>query len=187
MVLAEPITTTLFHYGKFDTLSVTMTSRALIAYGVGLMGLILVKILAPGFYAKQDIRTPVKIGIGVLIVTQLMNLAFVPWIAHAGLALSIGLGATLNALFLYAGLRRKGIYEPRAGWMGFSIRIAGALFLLAGVGLWVTARFDWVALQATPLIRVGALLGVMVVCAGSYFGALALMGFRLADFKREST
>lgn len=186
MVLSEPITTTLFHYGKFDALSVTMTSRALVAYGVGLMGLILVKILAPGFYAKQDIRTPVKIGIGVLIVTQLMNIVFVPWIAHAGLALSIGLGATLNALFLYIGLRHKGIYMPRAGWPAFLVRVTGALFLLAGIGLWITARFDWIALQSTPMVRVGALLLVMIVCAGSYFAALALMGFRFADFKRES-
>jgi putative peptidoglycan lipid II flippase len=187
MVLSEPITTTLFHYGKFDALSVTMTSRALVAYGVGLMGLILVKILAPGFYAKQDIRTPVKIGIGVLVVTQLMNIVFVPWIAHAGLALSIGLGASLNALFLYIGLRRKGIYVPLAGWTMFIIRVIGALFLLAGIGLWVTARFDWIALQATPMMRIGALMLVMFVCAGSYFGALALMGFRFTDFKRESS
>jgi len=187
MVLSEPITTTLFHYGKFDATSVTMTSRALVAYGVGLMGLILVKILAPGFYAKQDIRTPVKIGIGVLLVTQLMNIVFVPWIAHAGLALSIGLGATLNALFLYIGLRRKGIYVPRSGWTMFSIRVIGALFLLAGIGLWMATRFDWIALQATPMMRVGALMLVMFVCAGSYFGALALMGFRFADFKRESS
>jgi putative peptidoglycan lipid II flippase len=187
MVLSEPITTTLFHYGKFDAISVAMTSKALVAYGVGLMGLILVKILAPGFYAKQDIRTPVKIGIGVLLVTQLMNVVFVPWIAHAGLALSIGLGATLNALFLYIGLRRKGIYIPLSGWTFFSIRVIGALFLLAGIGLWVTARFDWIALQTVPMMRVGALTLVMFVCAGSYFGALALMGFRFADFKRESS
>jgi putative peptidoglycan lipid II flippase len=145
----------------------------------------LVKILAPGFYAKQDIRTPVKIGIGVRVVTQLMNIVFVPWIAHAGLALSIGLGATLNAFFLYVGLRRKGIYLPRAGWATFIVRVTGALFLLAGIGLWMAARFDWMALQSEPVMRIGALLLVMTVCAGSYFGALALMGFRLADFKRE--
>jgi putative peptidoglycan lipid II flippase len=187
MVLSEPITTTLFHYGKFDALSVIMTAKALVAYGVGLMGLILVKILAPGFYAKQDIRTPVKIGIGVLVVTQLMNMAFVPWIAHAGLALSIGLGATINALFLYVGLRRKGIYTPNAGWAKFWIRVIGALLLLAGIGLWITARFDWIAMQSSPLLRVGALLLVMSVCASTYFGALALMGFRVSDFKRESS
>ena len=69
----------------------------------------------------------------------------------------------------------------------FTIRVIGALFLLAGIGLWVTARFNWIALQATPMMRIGALMLVMLVCAGSYFGALALMGFRFADFKRESS
>jgi len=131
--LSEPLTATLFHYGKFDALAVTMTSHALIAYGVGLIGLILVKILAPGFYAKQDIKTPVKIAVGVLITTQLMNYVFVPWIAHAGLALSIGLGACLNAGFLFWGLRHRNIYVPQPGWRMFLIKLTGALFLLAGV------------------------------------------------------
>jgi putative peptidoglycan lipid II flippase len=182
--LSEPLTTTLFHYGKFDLQSVAMTGRALIAYGVGLIGLILVKILAPGFYAKQDIRTPVKIGVGVLITTQLMNLLFVPWIAHAGLALSIGLGACLNAVFLYWGLRRKGIYEAQPGWGIFLAKLAGALFLLAGVALWTAGHFDWIALQAHPLQRVGALVLVMLACGITYFGALLAMGFRFRDFKR---
>ncbi len=186
MILSEPITTTLFHYGKFDALSVDMTARALIAYGVGLMGLILVKILAPGFYAKQDIRTPVKIGIGVLVTTQLMNLLFVPWIAHAGLALSIGLGATLNAGFLYLMLRKAGIYRPEPGWTLFLIRLCGALLLLAGAGLWVAGHFDWMAMQATPWLRIAALMLVIVTCALTYFGALMAMGFRFADFKRIS-
>lgn len=186
MILSEPLTTTLFHYGKFDATSVTMTARALVAYGVGLMGLILVKILAPGFYAKQDIRTPVKIGIGVLIATQLMNLAFVPWIAHAGLALSIGLGATANAAFLYAMLRKRGIYRPQPGWTLFMVKLAGALLLMAGVGSWVAGHADWIAMQATPWLRVGTLAGVMAACASIYFGALWATGFRLNDFKRES-
>ena len=186
MVLSEPITTTLFHYGKFDPQSVTMTARALVAYGVGLMGLILVKILAPGFYAKQDIRTPVKIGIGVLIATQLMNLAFVPWIAHAGLALSIGLGATANAAFLYVMLRKKGIYLPGRGWMMFFVQLVGALLLLAGVGLWAGSHFDWIAMRATPWLRIATLGGVMLLCGIAYFGALVAMGFRFRDFRRES-
>lgn len=186
MILSEPLTTTLFHYGKFDPTSVTMTARALVAYGVGLMGLILVKILAPGFYAKQDIRTPVKIGIGVLVATQLMNLVFVPWIAHAGLALSIGLGATVNAGFLYLMLRRNGIYQPLPGWTMFLIRLLGALLLLAGVGLWIAGHFDWIAMQATPWLRIGALSLVVFMCAIAYFGALWAMGFRFTDFRRES-
>ncbi|WP_025917115.1 murein biosynthesis integral membrane protein MurJ [Herminiimonas sp. CN] len=182
--LAEPLTATLFHYGKFSARDVAMTGNALLAYGAGLIGLILVKILAPGFYAKQDIRTPVKIAVGVLIVTQLMNLLFVPWIAHAGLALSIGLGACVNALFLYFGLRRRNIYRPKAGWSQFMIRLAGALFLLAGVALWSAAQFDWMGLKAHPLMRIGALLLVISVCVATYFSALLAMGFRFADFKR---
>lgn len=184
--LYEPLTTTLFHYGKFDTQAVTMTGRALVAYGVGLIGLILVKILAPGFYAKQDIKTPVKIGVGVLIATQLMNLIFVPWIAHAGLALSVGLGACINAAFLYWGLRRRGIYVANKGWAMFLIKLAGALFLLAGVALWSASHFNWVAMQAQPFHRVAALAAVMMACGVTYFGALLVMGFRLKDFKRIS-
>jgi putative peptidoglycan lipid II flippase len=185
--LSVPLTTTLFHYGKFDAQSVVMTSHALIAYGVGLIGLIVVKILAPGFYAKQDIRTPVKIAIGVLVVTQLMNLVFVPWFAHAGLALSVGLGACINATFLYLGLRRRGIYVARPGWGVFLLRLAGALFLLAGVALWGAGHFDWIALRAHPLQRVGALALVMAACGVAYFGALLAMGFRFRDFKRISS
>jgi putative peptidoglycan lipid II flippase len=184
--LSEPLTTTLFHYGKFDAQSVAMTGRALIAYGVGLIGLVLVKILAPGFYAKQDIRTPVKIAIVVLIATQLMNLAFVPWIAHAGLALSIGLGACANAAFLYLGLRRRGIYVANKGWGLFSMQLAGALFLLAGVALWTAGHFDWLGMRDHPWQRVGALAVVMLACAVTYFGALLAMGFRFRDFRRVS-
>ncbi len=184
--LSEPLTTTLFHYGKFDAQSVAMTGRALIAYGVGLIGLILVKILAPGFYARQDIRTPVKIAIGVLVATQLMNLVFVPWIAHAGLALSIGLGACVNAAFLYWGLRKRGIYVAQPGWRIFLLRLCAALFLLAGVALWSAGHFDWMALRAHPLQRVGALGIVILACGATYFGALLAMGFRFRDFKRVS-
>jgi putative peptidoglycan lipid II flippase len=184
--LSEPLTATLFHYGKFDAQDVAMTGNALLAYGAGLIGLILVKILAPAFYARQDIRTPVKIAIGVLIATQLMNLLFVPWIAHAGLALAIGLGACLNALFLYRGLRRRGIYTPKDGWRLFFARLTGALFLLAGVALWSAAQFDWMGMKAHPLLRIGALFLVMGVCGATYFGALLAMGFRFRDFRRVS-
>lgn len=184
VTLSEPLTATLYHYGKFDAHATHMTATALIAYGVGLIGLIIVKILAPGFYAKQNIRTPVKIAIGVLIASQIMNLFFVPWIAHAGLALSVGLGACLNAGFLYAGLRREAIYTPRAGWGMFLLRLAGALFLMAGVALWTSGYFDWIGLQARPLWRIAALTQVIVACGVTYLGALYVMGFRINDFKR---
>ncbi len=184
--LSEPLTTTLFHYGKFTAEAVGQTEKALIAYGVGLLGLILVKILAPGFYAKQDIKTPVKIAIGVLIATQLMNLAFVPWIAHAGLALSVGLGACLNASLLFWGLRRRGIYQAQNGWGMFFIKVAGAVTLMAGAALWGAAQFNWIALQAQPLLRIGALALVGSACVLIYFGALFAMGFRFRDFRRNA-
>ncbi len=186
VTLSEPLTTTLFHYGKFDTLAVAMTGKALIAYGVGLIGLILVKILAPGFYARQNIKTPVKIAVGVLIATQLMNLLLVPWIAHAGLALSVGLGACLNAGFLYWGLKRRGIYIARNGWRIFFVRLAGALCLMGGVALWAAGQFNWIGLQAHPFQRVGALIVVLAACGIVYFGALLAMGFRFRDLKRTA-
>lgn len=184
--LSEPLTATLFHYGKFDNQAVVMTGHALVAYGVGLTGLILVKILAPGFYAKQDIRTPVKIAVGVLAATQLMNYLFVPLFAHAGLALSIGLGACLNAGLLFHGLRRRNIYTPQPGWGLFLIKLTGALFLLGGVALAVAHQFDWIAMRAHPLQRMGALLLVFAACGIAYFGALLAMGFRFRDFKRTA-
>jgi len=143
-----------------------------------------VKILAPGFYARQDIRTPVKIAIGVLIATQLMNIIFVDLYQHAGLALSIGLGACLNAGFLFWGLRHKGIYIPQPGWLTFMIRLAGALALMAGVSLWLEQRFDWIALRAHPLLRIADLTLVVCLCGAIYFAALLVMGFRFRDFKR---
>ncbi|MEC5216552.1 putative peptidoglycan lipid II flippase [Actimicrobium sp. GrIS 1.19] len=185
--LSEPLTATLFHYGKFDARAVMMTSHALIAYGVGLIGLIVVKILAPGFYAKQDIRTPVKIAVIVLVATQLMNLVFVPRLALAGLALSIGLGACLNAVFLYWGLRHRGIYVAKKGWGLFMIKLTGALFLMGGTALLAAEQFDWIALQAHAGLRIGALFLVVALCALVYFGSLVAMGFRPGDFKRSAT
>src|SRR5882672_1568963 len=105
-VIALPLIAALFHYGQFSAADAWMTREALVAYSVGLVGMILVKILAPGFYARQDIVTPVKIGILTLVATQLMNLAFIGPLKHAGLALAIGLGACLNAGLLYFFLRR---------------------------------------------------------------------------------
>ena len=107
--LATPMIATLFHYGKFDAADVVASSLPLMAYSAGLLGFILVKTLAPAFFARQEVRTPVNIALGVLVATQLLNLVFV-WgmgMGVAGLALSIGVGACINAAFLYAGLRRR--------------------------------------------------------------------------------
>src|SRR6267142_4815762 len=132
-VLALPLVATLFHYGRFTAEDAWMTRQALVAYSVGLLGMILVKILAPGFYARQNILTPVKIGIVTLVVTQLLNLIFIIPLRHAGLALAIGLGACLNAGLLYRYLRRHGIYSPQPGWPVFLLKVAAAVGFMAAV------------------------------------------------------
>lgn len=175
-LFSDALVALLFHYGRFDANDVAMTSQAVIAYSLGLAGLVLVKILAPGFYAKQDIRTPVKIGIFVVVVTQLMNLLTVPWLGHAGLPLSISVGAILNASVLYWGLRRRGLYTPSTGWGAYFLKVLVAAVAM-GVALWfMNQQFDWLGMATTPLLRIGAVLGVIGMCGAVYFAVLAAMG-----------
>jgi putative peptidoglycan lipid II flippase len=182
-VLAVPLIGTLFRYGEFHAADLWHTREALIAYSVGLTGIILVKILAPGFYAKQDIKTPVKIGLLTLVVTQAMNLLFIYVfkLAHAGLALSIGLAACLNALLLFIGLRRNDTYRPQPGWALFMLKLAVALVVLGAV-LWLMMGEAQSWTQGRLLQRAARLLLLCVAGAASYFATLWLLGFRLRDF-----
>jgi len=183
-VLAKPMIATLFHYGAFTDKAATESARPLIAYCAGLLGIILVKTLAPAFYAQQDIRTPVRIALVVLVATQVMNFLFVPYIQVSGLALSIGLGACLNAACLYTGLRRRGIYQPAPGWPMFCLKLLAACALMAAAAWYGAQQIDWLALQRHAVLRAGALLLLIAVCAAVYFAALLGMGFRLRDFRR---
>lgn len=186
-LMSDALVATLFHYGAFGDYDVVQTRSAVIAYAVGLIGLLAVKILAPGFYARQDIRTPVRIAFAVLVATQCLNLVFVPWLAHAGLALSIGLGACINALALLVGLRRRGIYRPAAGWKVFMLRLLAGLAVM-GVGLaWADSQLSWLALQDQPLVRAGLLLAIVACAVTVYFGTLFAVGFRPRHFRRHST
>lgn len=190
MLVAGPITATLFQRGAFTLEDVAKTQQAVSAYGVGLIGLVLVKILAPGFYARQDIRTPVKIAIGVLIATQLMNLLFVPLfqtrgLGHAGLALSTSIGACANALMLFFGLRRRGAIILHPGWGLFLVRLAGALGALAAFLWWSNRYVDWAALAATPYWRIGALGAIICGAALVYFAVLLACGLRVGHFVRR--
>ncbi len=184
-VLAVPLVTTLFHYGEFSVNDIYMTRNALVAYSVGLLGLILVKVLAPGFYARQNIKTPVKIAVIALIATQTMNLAFIWPFKHAGLALAIGLGACVNAALLYYKLRQHGIYQPQHGWTAFALKVAAAIVLMAVV-LWFAAGNDAAWLGAPAATRVLRLAGIVAAGGAVYFGALWLLGFRAADFSRRA-
>jgi putative peptidoglycan lipid II flippase len=180
IVFPQPLVAVLYHYGAFSPRDVTMTVTALMGYGVGLMGLVGIKVLAPGFYARQDIRTPVKIAVVVLIATQAMNLVFVPWFGHAGLALSIGLGALVNAIWLLIGLRRRGVYTPSPGWGGFAWRVLLACAALGGVLFWAARTIDWIGTHGAA--RAGLLAAVLAGVAVLYFAVLALCGLRPAQF-----
>lgn len=185
-MLSVPLLSTLFQHGAFTAEDVLQTRSALIAYSVGLTGIIMVKILAPGFYARQDIRTPVKIGLMTLVLTQLLNIVFIYGLhfAHAGLALSIGVAACFNAGFLLIGLRKREAYLPQPGWAAFGLRLSVALGALA-VALWfgMGTEADWLSMgKIERLWRLSAIVGGGVAV---YFVALWLAGMRLADFKRR--
>ena len=111
----------------------------------GWSGLVAIKVLAPGFYASQDMRTPVRIAIVVLVITQLLNIVLVPMLKHAGLALSIGIGALINAGWLLAGLLKRGSYRPAPGWGVFALQVLAATALLAVFLMWAAASFPWIA------------------------------------------
>jgi putative peptidoglycan lipid II flippase len=185
LLFAKPLVAVLYHYGAFKDADLAQTVYALRGYGVGLLGLVSIKILAPGFYAAQDIKTPVRIGIAVLVLTQLLNAVFVPMFAQAGLALSIGLASLVNAGWLLRGLRKAGRYEPAPGWWGYGGRVVLATSML-GLGMWwANAHFDWLGLRAHPWQRIGLLAGCLVSAAAIYFGALVATGLNLRQLLRR--
>jgi putative peptidoglycan lipid II flippase len=167
-------------------MDVLQTERALIAYSLSLLGLIMVKVLAPGFYARQNVKTPVKIAIFTLVVTQIMNVAFLLLtpLQHAGLALSVGLGACLNATLLWVTLQKTGAYRPQPGWLLFLLKLLIAVTVMALV-LHVAATWsgDWLAMAT--LTRMSHLAGIVVLGMSVYFAALGLLGFRPKDFMKR--
>jgi putative peptidoglycan lipid II flippase len=180
-----PLITTLFFHGAFTANDVLMTRNALLAYSIGLLGLILVKVLAPGFYARQNVRTPVRIAIISLCTTQLLNLVLVGWLQHAGLALAISLAAVLNASLLFRGLRQSAIYVPQPGWLLFYARL-GLAMLSMGAALWFTVGEESAWLSWTLSQRLLRLSMLVSFGAGVYFATLWIAGFRLRDFKRSA-
>jgi len=184
-LIAVPLITTLFHYGEFAERDVWMTRQALVAYSAGLLGLIMVKVLAPGFYARQNIRTPVGIAIVTLLATQALNAVLIVPLRHAGLALAIGLGACLNAGLLYRKLREHGIYRPQPGWPAYFAKVLCAIAAMAAV-LWFAMGPEAWWLAAPGAKRALALAGIVTGGAATYFACLWLLGFRLKDFRRRA-
>ena len=183
LAFATPLIATLFHHGRFSAGDVERSAVALALYGIGLVGLVAVKVLAPGYYASLDIRTPVKIAIAVLVITQAFNLILVPLLQHAALTLSIALGAMINAGWLLTGLIRRGSYRPQRGWGVFGAQVLGATLLMSSFLVWGARRFDWVGTAALP--RAGLLTAIIVGAAVIYFGALLASGVRLRALLRR--
>ena len=176
-VLAGPMLTTLFHYGAFSAHDVGMASTSLVAYSFGLIAFIAIKILAPGFFARQDTRTPVKIGIIAMLSNIVLNLALVVPLAHAGLALATSISAFINAGLLLVTLKNLGVYQPRAGWSKLGLQLVVAnlcmvvvLYVMRGdLSLWLQADV-WSRLTKLSIVIAGG--------TACYFTALFIVGVR---------
>ena len=185
LAFADPLVSTLFHRGALNNNDVNQIALALMGYGVGLLGLVAIKVLAPGYFASQDMKTPVKIAVAVLVLTQILNVVLVPWIAHAGLALSIGLAALVNASWLLIGLLRRGAYQPAPGWLRFALQVLAAALLLAAFLMWGAQHWNWQAMRAQEWLRIALLAVMLLGAAVVYFGTLLLSGVKLRSLLRR--
>lgn len=183
-MLSEILTWTLFRYGHFSTHDAAMTQQALLAYAPGLTGLILVKVVAPGFFARQNIRGPLRVALLSLLLMLLLDLLLIGPLQHAGLALAVGLASLFNALLLIRLLHRSGLYQPEAGWPRYLLRLTLALACMALMLHWAQGwpAADW----ADAAGRSGQLLLLITVGMGSYFAALLAQGMRLRDFLHQT-
>ena len=190
-ILAAPVLATLFQYGEFSASDTYLASLSLMAYIAGLPAFILIKILAPGFYARQDTKTPVRIGIIAMVSNMALNILFVvPLVMynyeapHVGLALATSCSAYLNAFMLYRGLRKIDVFRPVKGWAKLLIQITIAGIVMAFVISLVTPEqpqwSDWVIIE-----RVGHIAGIIGLSILVYFVTLMLTGLRPAQLKRS--
>jgi putative peptidoglycan lipid II flippase len=190
-LLAGPMLAALFQHGAFSANDVQMASLSLMAYATGLPGFILIKVMAPGFYARQDTRTPVRIGIIAMLANMAMNVLFVVALVsydfqgpHMGLALATALSAYLNAGLLYRQLRLLGIYTPQRNWGIWWLRVLVGLLVMAGV-IWLlrAGLSDWLAWGIAK--RILQLLLCILAGAMSYFATLWLLGVRPANLQLQ--
>jgi len=186
VVLAGPLLTTLFQYGQFSPGDVHAAGWSLMAYGTGLMGFVLVKVLVPGYFSRQDTRGPVRcaviaMGVNMALSVSLVILLIDSGIAHAGLALATSVAAWVNAGLLYRGLRRANVYTPTQNW-GWLVRRCGlAVMVMLVVLIGPASQLSmWFALGVAG--RVAALAAVIGLGAGAYFVTLMLLGVRPAQF-----
>jgi len=190
LLLAEPMTATVYHYGRFTAFDTQMAAVSLSAMSLGVPAFMLSKVLAPAFYARQDSKTPMRAAIWTVAVNVILTIAFtLPlWLyqvqgAHGGIALATALAGVANAWLLWRALRRAGVYRPQPGWGRFWLQLVAACVVMAvliwGVRLWLG---EWTAL-ATLWQRAGALAGVIAVGGLAYLGMLWLLGVRGRDIR----
>jgi len=185
LVFPTPLVAVLYHYGAMTDFDVLQVTHALMGWGAGLVGLVAIKVLAPGYYASQDTKTPVRVAIGVLVFTQVLNIFFVPVFAHAALTLSIGIGAMVNAGWLLVGLMRRGSYRPEPGWGVFLLQVLAGCVLLAAFLLWANNHFAWTALRVESFKRIWLLALVLTASAAIYFAAISVAGLKLRQLVRR--
>ncbi len=177
IALAGPMMTTLFQYGATTPDDIRMMSNSLVAFAVGLPGFVLIKVLAPGFFARQDTTTPMRVAVVAMLVNLVLSLAFIVPLAHVGLALAISLSAWVNAALLYRRLHSESIYRPLPGWRGYLFKVSAASLVMAGVLWWGGGDLDtW--LHTGLLRRVTHLAGWIAVGAAVYFGVIFGLGIR---------
>jgi putative peptidoglycan lipid II flippase len=191
-LLAEPVLATLFLRGEFTPLDVEMAAASLRAYAPGLLGFILVKILAPGYFARQDTRTPVRVGVQALVVGMTLSVVFVltlletGWAPpHAGIAAATACSALLNASLLLVGLKRSDVYVAGPGWrlLAWRIAAAGAVMAAALIAALAVAG-DWLRMDA--FTRIGYLAALVCGGAAVYFAACYSLGLRPSAFHLRS-
>ncbi len=181
-ILAEPFLITLFHYGAMTDNDIQMAAMSLRAYAFGLVAFMLIKVLAPGFFARQDTKTPVKVGIIAMVANMVFNLLLIWPLAHAGLALATALSAFLNAGLLGYLLYRQQVLVFQPGWGRYAVQLVGGSVLMS-VALMLVSP-DWqVWLEFGLWQRVRWVAGLVVLGGGLYFISLTALGLRLRHFK----
>ncbi|WP_067518919.1 murein biosynthesis integral membrane protein MurJ [Endozoicomonas ascidiicola] len=181
-ILAGPLIATLFDYGEMTDRDVLMSAMSLKAYSLGLVAFMLIKVLAPGYFARQDTKTPVKIAIKAMVANMVFNLALVFPFQHAGLALATTMSAFLNAGLLFYGLKRSSVYQPAKGWRLYFARILIANLAMAATLVWLAADIEqWLGWSLVERLTQTALL----VCSGMlvYIIVLLVSGVRPAQFR----
>ena len=182
ILLAEPLLTTLFHYGQMSDRDVEMAAMSLRAYGVGLLAFMLIKVLAPGYFSRQDTKTPVKIAVKAMVANMVFNLLLIVPLAHAGLALATAISAFMNAGWLLHGLIKQGVFKWQSGWARWSMQLGMANLLMALFVLYLApAASEWLVQDLWWRVEWMALLvgGAVAV----YLVTLVLTGVRIRHLR----